>query len=75
MSTDGLIETAWQTLRPGGRLVANAVTLEGEQVLAGAHTAFGGNLSRIAVAHAKPVGARTGWRQAMTVTQWSAVKS
>lgn len=75
LSTDGLIETAWQSLRPGGRLVANAVTLEGEQVLAGAHTTFGGNLSRIAVAHAEPVGAHTGWRQAMTVTQWSAVKS
>ena len=75
LSTAGLIETAWQALKPGGRLVANAVTLEGEQVLAGAHSTFDGELSRIAVSHAEPVGGRTGWRPAMSVTQWSVVKS
>ena len=74
LSTEGLVETAWQALKPGGRLVANAVTLEGEQVLAGAHSTLGGELTRIAVAHAKPVGARTGWRPAMPVTQWNATK-
>ncbi|NNE83030.1 MAG: precorrin-6Y C5,15-methyltransferase (decarboxylating) subunit CbiT, partial [Alphaproteobacteria bacterium] len=40
-----------------------------------AHTTFGGELSRIAVSHAAPVGGRTGWRPAMPVTQWSATKS
>jgi precorrin-6Y C5,15-methyltransferase (decarboxylating) len=74
LSTDGLVETAWQELQPGGRLVANAVTVEGERVLADAHTALGGDLSRIAVAHAEPVGERTGWRPAMPVTQWSVTK-
>ena len=74
LSTEGLVETAWQALKPGGRLVANAVTLESEQVLAGAHATFGGELSRIAVSHAEPVGARTGWRPAMTVTQLSVIK-
>jgi len=75
LSSEGLVEVVWRALKPGGRLVANAVTLEGEQVLANAHTTFAGELSRIAVSHAEPVGARTGWRPAMTVTQWSAVKA
>ena len=74
LSTEDLVETAWQALKPGGRLVANAVTLEGEQVLASAHATFGGELSRIAVSNAEPVGARTGWRPAMTVTQLSVIK-
>jgi precorrin-6Y C5,15-methyltransferase (decarboxylating) len=69
-----LVETVWRTLKPGGRLVANAVTLEGEQVLADAHSSFGGDLSRIAVSHAEPVGQRTGWRPAMPVTQWTVTK-
>jgi precorrin-6Y C5,15-methyltransferase (decarboxylating) len=75
LSTEGLVGTAWQALKPGGRLVANAVILEGEQVLASAHATFGGELSRIAVSNAEPVGARTGWRPAMPVTQWSVTKA
>ena len=74
LSTEGLVETIWQALKPGGRLVANAVTLEGEQVLAAAHSTFGGDLTRIAVSHAEPVGERTGWRPAMQVTQWAVAK-
>lgn len=75
LSTERVVEIIWQALKPGGRLVANAVTLEGEQVLADAYGTFGGALSRIAVSHAEPVGERTGWRPAMTVTQLSAIKS
>ncbi|MBO6783087.1 MAG: precorrin-6y C5,15-methyltransferase (decarboxylating) subunit CbiE [Alphaproteobacteria bacterium] len=69
-----LVDTAWARLRPGGHMVANAVTLEGEQALFRAHNAHGGELSRIAVSHAEPVGRLTGWRSAMPVTQWQAVK-
>ena len=54
--------------------MANAVTLESEQILAGAHGTFGGEMSRIAVSHAEPVGERTGWRPAMPVTHWNATK-
>ncbi len=74
LSTDRVVETLWQALNSGGRLVANAVTLEGEQVLVDAYRTLGGELSRIAVSHAEPVGARTGWRPAMPVTQWSVTK-
>ena len=34
----------------------------------------GGDLTRIAVARAEPVGRLTGWRAAMPLTQWSIVK-
>ncbi len=74
-SGDGLVETIWERLRTGGRLVANVVTLEGERTLLESHAKLGGELTRISVSHAEPVGALTGWRPAMPVTQWSVVKS
>ncbi|MEU0103143.1 precorrin-6y C5,15-methyltransferase (decarboxylating) subunit CbiE [Streptomyces sp. NPDC006267] len=75
LTAPGLLDACWQALRPGGRLVANTVTLESEALLAERHTAHGGELVRLAVAHAVPVGGFTGWRQAMPVTQWSVTKS
>ena len=72
---DELVDAIWERLQPGGRLVANVVTLEGERALLDAHARFGGELARIAVSHADPVGGLTGWRPAMPVTQWSSVKS
>lgn len=71
---ENLIASVWERLRPGGRLVANAVTLEGETALLNAYAMHGGELARIAVSHADPVGDLTGWRPAMPVTQWSVVK-
>ena len=70
-----MIEKCWTSLPAGGRLVANAVTLEGEAVILDAHAAFGGDLTRISVAHAEPVGGRTGWRPAMPVTQWRVART
>jgi precorrin-6Y C5,15-methyltransferase (decarboxylating) len=66
---DGLFEACWQALGPGGRLVANAVTLEGEQALVSWREQVGGTLTRIAVSRAEPIGGRTGWRPLMAVTQ------
>lgn len=70
----GLIEACWSALRPGGRLVANAVTLESEAVVAGWYGKLGGDLVRLAVQRASPVGGFTGWRAAMPVTVWSVRK-
>ncbi len=70
-SEDGVFEAAIDTLKPGGRLVANAVTLEMEQVLLSAHARLGGGLIRIDIARAGPVGQMTGWKPAMPVTQWT----
>lgn len=67
-------EIAWENLRPLGRLVANAVTLESEILLIELHKKYGGQLVKIGVERAEPVGRLTGWRPAMTVTQWSLVK-
>jgi precorrin-6Y C5,15-methyltransferase (decarboxylating) len=50
-------------------LVANAVTLEGEQALVSWREQVGGTLTRIAVSRAEPIGGRTGWRPLMAVTQ------
>lgn len=71
LSGFGLLARCLRALAPGGRLVANVVTVEGEEVLARAHADHGGRLTRIAVQHAEPVGRLTGWRPAMTVTQWA----
>lgn len=74
LSAPGLIETCWRALAPGGRLVANAVTLEGEAVLAAFQAEAGGGLTRIAVARAEAVGPYRGWRPLMPVTQLRAMK-
>ena len=67
------VAAARAALPPGGRLVANAVTLESEALLAALRAEHGGELTRLAVSHATPVGSRTGWRPAMPVVQWSLV--
>ena len=64
----------WDALRPLGRLVANAVTLESEARLIALHQKLGGDLVRLSVSRAEPVGALRGWRPSMPVVQWSAVK-
>lgn len=69
-----VFEIAWENLRPLGRLVANAVTLESEATLIDLHKKHGGQLVKIGVERAEPVGRMTGWRPSMTVTQWSLVK-
>jgi len=73
-TTDGVLEFARRALRPGGRLVINAVTLETELLLLNQQASHGGNLTRIAIAHASHLGHQTrysGWRPAMPVLQWS----
>lgn len=73
-SDDGLLDAAIEALKPGGRLVVNAVTLETEAALLARHAALGGELTRLAVSRADAVGGKTGWRAAMPVTQWVWVK-
>jgi precorrin-6Y C5,15-methyltransferase (decarboxylating) len=73
-SDSGVLDTAIDALPAGGRLVANAVTLEMEALLLARHAALGGDLIRIAVSRASPVGSMQAWRPAMPVTQWAWVK-
>lgn len=71
LSRPGVLDACLVALRPGGRLVAHAVTLETEAQLALAYAERGGELTRIQVEHAAPLGALTGWRPARAVTQWA----
>lgn len=75
LTVPGLLDACWEALPVGGRLVANTVTLESEALLADAYRRHGGELVKLAVALAVPVGGFTGWRQAMPVTQWAVLKA
>ena len=70
----GLLPAIWDWLRPGGRLVANVVSLAGERAILDFHARDGGSLTRIAVSHDAPLGAQQGWRSQLPVTQLAAVK-
>ncbi|MFG2818155.1 precorrin-6y C5,15-methyltransferase (decarboxylating) subunit CbiE [Kitasatospora sp. NPDC048365] len=74
LTAPGLLAACWAALPVGGRLVANTVTMESEALLAEWYRRHGGELVRLGVAQAVPVGGFTGWRQAMPVTQWSVIK-
>lgn len=67
-------DVCWGALRPLGRFVCNAVTLESEALLMALHKEHGGQLVKLQVNRAGPVGNLTGWRPLMPVTQWSLVK-
>ena len=70
----GMVDTCWKALSPGGRLVLNGVTVETEALIAQWYGALGGDLIRLEVQRASPVGTMTGWRPAMPVTIWSVTK-
>ena len=70
----GLLGDAWAALRPGGRLVANVVSIEGERAVLDWHARHGGELTRIAVSRAESLGAHHAWRPLMPVTQLFAAK-
>jgi precorrin-6B C5,15-methyltransferase / cobalt-precorrin-6B C5,C15-methyltransferase len=74
VTRDGVLEKCLGQLRPGGRLVANAVTVESEAVLAGAYARLGGELTRLTVQRGSPVGGFTGWRSFMPVTIWTVTR-
>jgi precorrin-6Y C5,15-methyltransferase (decarboxylating) len=73
-SEAGVFEAAWTALKPGGRFVLNAVTLETETLLGTHHARHGGAMRRLAVSRLEPVGGMHGWRAAMPVTQWVVTK-
>ena len=70
----GVFDAALDALKPGGRFVANAVTLETEALLLAQRAMRGGELVRLNVSRAVAVAGMTGWRPAMPVTQWVWVK-
>jgi precorrin-6Y C5,15-methyltransferase (decarboxylating) len=75
LTTENLLATCWQALPTGGRLAANAVTVESEQMLLQWHSRWGGELTRIAIQRAEPIGKFLGWKAMIPVTQWAVTKT
>jgi precorrin-6B C5,15-methyltransferase / cobalt-precorrin-6B C5,C15-methyltransferase len=75
VTAEGVIGACLDALGPGGRLVANAVTIEGQAVLVDWRRRAGGTLTRIGVEHAGGLGSFTAWRPALAVVQWSVRKA
>ena len=75
VSAPGVLDACWAALKPGGRLVANAVTAEGESALQAFHSRNGGEMIRLAVARLVPLGGFHTWHAAMPVTQYKGVKA
>lgn len=69
-----MFDKAYAALKPGGRIVANAITLDTEKAALAAQSKFGGTLTRLSVERLDAVGGKQAFRPAMTVTQWSATK-
>jgi precorrin-6B C5,15-methyltransferase / cobalt-precorrin-6B C5,C15-methyltransferase len=74
MTSEGLLETCWSALRSGGRLVANAVTVESELQLLQWYREVGGELSRIAIQRTQSIGTFLGWKPLIPITQLVAIK-
>ena len=68
VTREGVLDTCWQQLKPGGRLVANAVTLQSEMLLMSWRERHGGELTRVHIAQAQPLGEFDTWRQALPIT-------
>ncbi|MDC0224216.1 precorrin-6y C5,15-methyltransferase (decarboxylating) subunit CbiE [Deltaproteobacteria bacterium] len=80
LSGGNMLETCWNALNPGGRLVANAVTLEGEQKLVqwqkvnAEKNGASGDLARLAVSHVETIGKFQSWKELRSVTQLTVIK-
>lgn len=72
--TDAVLARLWKMLPHGVRVVANAVTLESEALLMQWHARAGGDLMRLEVSQAAPLGKKRGWRAAYPIVQWRVVR-
>ncbi len=73
-SDASLLAAAWDALKPGGRMVCNAVSFEGQAALMEGRQAWGGTVTRINIEREHAVGSYTAWQPALPVVQWAAVK-
>ena len=74
-ASNPVFRTAIARLRPGGVIVAHAVTIETESILVAHWQKHGGDLARLSIQHADPVGGFHGWRPLMPVTRWHWIKA
>lgn len=69
-----LFDAVWSRIASGARLVAHSVTLETETLLIDLHRRLGGELMRVDIAHAAPLGRYRSWEAVRPVVQWSTVR-
>ncbi|MEI7872535.1 MAG: precorrin-6y C5,15-methyltransferase (decarboxylating) subunit CbiE [Alphaproteobacteria bacterium] len=74
LSDPGVLDAAWSALKPGGRLVANAVSIDSEARLIEWFQRHGGELVRLQASKAHKIGTVFAWRSGTPVTQWRARK-
>lgn len=70
----GVHDACWEALRPGGRLLVHAVTLETEETVIAHYRRLGGELTRLSIERATPIGSFTGWTPARAIVQWAVTK-
>jgi precorrin-6Y C5,15-methyltransferase (decarboxylating) len=75
ITSQGLLDACWKLLPSHGRLVANTVTLEGEEQLLRFYNENGGTLSRLSVSRLVPRGNFKGWSTLAPVTHYLGVKA
>jgi len=75
LTSGEMLKTCWSKLNPGGRLVSNVVTLEGEKELLGWQSEYGGDLTRLHISHVQKIGKFEGWKELRSVTQLSMIKN
>jgi precorrin-6Y C5,15-methyltransferase (decarboxylating) len=75
VTAEAVLETCWNALGKGGRLVVNAVTVESEFKVLQWHDRYGGELIRIGIQRVGAIGSFQGWKPLAPVTQWAVVKS
>ncbi len=74
LSSGNLLQICWNALKPGGRLVANVITLEGEQKLLQWQNENGGDLTRLSISRAEEIGKFQGWKEMRSVIQLAVIK-
>ncbi len=70
LTRSGVFDACWNALSPGGRVVANGVTLESEAKLFALQQQYGGKLTRVMIQRAEPIGTFLGWKSLSPITQW-----
>ena len=74
LTQPGLLDACLERLPAGGRLVANAVTVESEAIVVQAYSRLGGKLQRFQHYQGEPLSGFTGWRPRLPITQWTVIK-
>ena len=74
VSNDALMHACWDRLATGGRLIANAVTLQAQQSLLNFHEKWGGETTKLSIARESRGGRFSGLRPLMEVWQLRVVK-